>query len=321
MSLARIGRWLALLLLMLMASVEAGAQAPPTLSIPDYVAWLDRLLSAISSPAEDRSAPGSILVPEIPPAWRVEAPGRSFDVSNAWLLRDVRAPGTRPDGAARDRVLGRLRFLRSEAVSFQQPAPDASASRVLMNGILDRREFRDVHGPTWLDRLRQRVLQFVLDLIERLFGSSAIPTVSSLLVYALIGIAVIVLAVWIVGSIRRSASAESAVPDESLVSEKDSSVWLSEAHAAAARGDWREAVRLVYWCAVSFLEAGGAWRPDRARTPREYLRLLPPSSEERPGLVALTHTFELVWYGAREADPRRFEEALGYLERIGCRLA
>jgi hypothetical protein len=321
MSHVRIGRWLALVLLLLVASVEAQAPAPPALSIPDYIAWLDRLLSGISPPAGDRSAQASMLVREIPPAWRVEAPGRSFDVSNAWLLRDVRALGAGPDRAARDRVLGRLRVLRSEAVSFQQPAPDRSASRVLLNGILDRREFRDVHGPTWLDRLRQRVLQFVLNLIERLFGSSAIPTVSSLLVYALIGIAVIVLAVWIVGSIRRAAAAESAVPDQPLLSQKESAVWLSEAHAAAARGDWREAVRLVYWCAVSFLEARGAWRPDRARTPREYLRLLPPSSEERPGLVALTRTFELVWYGAREADPRRFEEALGHLERIGCRPA
>jgi uncharacterized membrane protein YuzA (DUF378 family) len=304
-----------------MASAETQAPAPPTLSIQDYIAWLDRLLSGVSSPAEDRSPRGSLLVQEIPPAWRVEAAGRSFDVSNAWLLRDVRVLRAAPDRAARDRVLDHLRILRSEAVSFQQPAPDASASRVLLNDILERREFRDIHGPTWLDRLRQRLLQFVIDMIERLFGSSAIPTVSSLLVYALIGIAVIVLAMWIAGSIRRSAAAESAVPDQPLISEKESSVWLSEAHAAAARGDWREAVRLVYWCAVSFLEARGEWRPDRARTPREYLRLLPLSSEERPGLVALTRTFELVWYGAREADPLRFEEALGHLEKIGCRPA
>jgi hypothetical protein len=308
----RISRWLPLLLLALAASVMAEAPAPPTLSIPDYVAWLDRLLSGIGQTAGDE---------EIPPAWRVEASGRSFDVSNAWLLRDVRALRARPDQAARDRMLDRLRVLRSEAVSFQQPSPDASGSRALLNDILNRREFRDIHGPTWLDRLRQRVLQVVFDLIERLFGSSAIPTVSSLLVYALIGIAVIVLAAWTVRSIRRSAAAESVVPDRSLISQKESSVWLSEAHAAAARGNWREAVRLVYWCAVSFLEDRGAWRPDRARTPREYLRLLPPSSEERPGLAALTRTFELVWYGAEEADPQRFAEALAHLERMGCRSA
>jgi hypothetical protein len=121
--------------------------------------------------------------------------------------------------------------------------------------------------------------------------------------------------------IRRPAAAGSVVPDRPFVSQKESSVWLSEANAAAARGDWREAVRLAYWCAVSFLEDQGAWRPDRARTPREYLRLLPASSDHRPGLTELTRTFELVWYGAEEADSRRFAEALAHLERMGCRPA
>jgi uncharacterized membrane protein YuzA (DUF378 family) len=310
MSHVRTGRWLVLLLLLLSlaASVKAEAPAPPALSIRDYVAWLDRLLSRIGPLADDA---------EVPPAWRVEASGRSFDVSNAWLLRDVRALRARPDRAARDRVLDRLRTLRSEAVSFQQPFPDASASRALLNDILKRREFRDIHGPTRLDRLRQRLLQLVFNLMERLFGFSAIPTVSSLLVYGLIGLAVIVLAAWTFRFMRRSAAAESVVPDRPLVSQKESSVWLSEAHAAAARGNWREAVRLAYWCAVSFLEDKGAWRPDRARTPREYLRLLPPSSEDRPGLTELTRTFELVWYGAEEADSGRFAEALAHLERMG----
>jgi hypothetical protein len=322
MSHVRTGRWLVLLLLLLLlaASLEAEAPAPPTLSIPDYVAWLDRLLSRTGRLA-DESAPWSVLVQEIPPAWRVEASGRSFDVSNAWLLRDVRALRTKPDRAARDRVLDRLRTLRFEAASFQQPFPDGSASRALLNDILSRREFRDIHGPTWIDRLRQRLLQLVLNLMERLFGSSAIPTVSNGLVYALIGLAVIVLAAWTFGSIRRSAAAESVIPDHPPVSRKESSVWLFEANEAAARGNWREAVRLAYWCAVSLLEDKGAWRPDRARTPREYLRLLPPSSEDRPGMTALTRTFELVWYGAEEADSGRFAEALAHLESLGCRPA
>jgi hypothetical protein len=314
------GALLLLILVSLASSAGAQAPTPAVLSMPDYVAWLDRLLSTIGEPAED-PARWAALVEEIPSAWRVEASGRAFDVSNAWLLRDVRALRARPDQLARDRVLDRLRTLRSEAVSFQQPSPDASASRALLNGILNQREFRDIHGPTWLDRLRQRLLQWLFTLVERLFGSSAIPTVSSLLVYALIALAVIVLAAWTGRFIRRSAAAESVVPDRPVVSQKASSVWLSEAHAAAARGHWREAVRLAYWCAISFLEDSGAWRPDRARTPREYLRLLPPSSEDRPALTALTRTFELVWYGAEEADSRRFAEALAHLERLGCRPA
>jgi hypothetical protein len=313
----------ALLLLLLLLSVAAFARAdsptPPVLSVPAYVAWLDRLISTIDTPAEDPSR-WAALQEDTPSAWRVEASGRAFDVSNAWLLRDLRALRAQPDRPPHDRLLDRLRTLRSVAVSFQEPSPDASAPRALLNGILDRREFQDVHGPTWLDRLRQRLLQLLFKLVERLFGSSAIPTVSSFLVYALIALAVIVLAVLTV-RFKRPAAAESVVPERPVASQKASSAWLSEAHAAAARGNWREAVRLAYWSAVSFLEDRGAWRPDRARTPREYLRLLPPSSEDRPALAALTRTFELVWYGAEEADARRFAEALAHLESLGCRPA
>ena len=95
-------------------------------------------------------------------------------------------------------------------------------------------------------------------------------------------------------------------------------LWLAEAQAAAARGSWRDAIHFTYWCAVAFLEAKGAWRPDRARTPREYLRLLPPSSDDGATLAALTRRFELVWYGNANADAQAFAESIANLKKMGC---
>ena len=96
---------------------------------------------------------------------------------------------------------------------------------------------------------------------------------------------------------------------------------MSEAQEAAASGLWREAVHLAYWAGISFLEEGSAWRPDKARTPREYLRLLPAASEHRSALSALTRQLEVTWYGNDPAGPDTFSETVTLLENLGCRQA
>jgi hypothetical protein len=87
----------------------------------------------------------------------------------------------------------------------------------------------------------------------------------------------------------------------------------------AQQQDWRNAIHLAYWAGISFLESGGAWKPNRARTPREYLRLMGSRKPEYPSLAALTRKFELVWYGDRAASSLDFQETLGQLEKLGCR--
>jgi uncharacterized protein DUF4129 len=123
---------------------------------------------------------------------------------------------------------------------------------------------------------------------------------------------------WMYRTIRSSAAHETILAGPLPVSAKEWTVWLAEARAAANRGDWRDAIHLAYWCSISYLEARGVWRPDRARTPREYLRLMPPSSADRPALAALTQGFELVWYGMQDADADAFAQALAQLKKLGC---
>jgi hypothetical protein len=67
------------------------------------------------------------------------------------------------------------------------------------------------------------------------------------------------------------------------------------------------------------LESEGVWRPDKARTPREYLNAIPAVSENKPSFAAVTKTFESAWYGGRPVSASDFERFMAELERLGCR--
>jgi hypothetical protein len=95
--------------------------------------------------------------------------------------------------------------------------------------------------------------------------------------------------------------------------------WLADARAQAQQEDWRNAIHLAYWAGISYLEEHGAWKPNRARTPREYLRLIGKAASQYPVLAALTRKLEIVWYGYGTAAEADFHEALGQLEKLGCR--
>ena len=215
-----VGRALAALALVFLtaafgARADAQAPVPPTLPVSGYVDWLDRIRADV---ADDRMPPLPGVLRGIPPLWRVQTPTGSFDVSNAWLIRDLRELQGKPASEARARVREGVLALRAAAVAFERPPADRAAARARADEILESREFRSVHGPTWRDRLRQQILQIILSVLDRLFGASAIPTVSNLLVYTLITIAVVVLALWTYRSLARTAAIESAVPDRLPVS-------------------------------------------------------------------------------------------------------
>ncbi len=58
------------------------------------------------------------------------------------------------------------------------------------------------------------------------------------------------------------------------------------------------------------------WRPNRARTPREYLPLLEAGSPRQLALGGLTRLFERIWYGLRPAARRDFEQAQALLDEL-----
>lgn len=303
--------------LLILASPCPAQSSPDALSTSEYRAELDRLLSATQQLDSSGSA-----IPEplhvLPPSWHVRSDQQEFDVSSEGLQRDIRRYEKEKDVANATAIRTRLLTLRSDLDGFLKPPRDVSANHTDLDSILSRPEFRDVSGPTWLERFTQWILERLGRILQRVFRSVAIPTISKFFVYGLMGLAILALAYFAYRTIWRGNRVETVVPRDLPVSAKEWAVWLSEARAAAAKSEWREAIHLAYWAGISFLERSGMWKPDRARTPREYLRLLSTSSEHRDTLTALTRIFELAWYAKRGADEAAFSQTLEALEKLGC---
>lgn len=305
---------------LLLASVlcRADAAAGSALTPDEYRAELDRLLSA-SQHLDSSGSPTPAAFEHLPESWHVHADHQEFEIQTEGLKRDVRRYEKDKNAANALAIRRRIESLRSEIDGFEKTPADVSASRAELNSILAGRDFRAVSGPTWLDRLKQRLLEFVLRILRHVIRATAIPTVGKSLVYILMGLALAALLYIAYRSIFRGREMDEVVPKDVPVSAKEWAIWLAEARAAAAKGEWRDAIHLAYWAGISFLERQGLWKPDRARTPREYLRLLSGTSEHRETLTSLTRIFELAWYAKRGASEHTFSETLAELEKLGCR--
>jgi hypothetical protein len=140
------------------------------------------------------------------------------------------------------------------------------------------------------------------------------------LLYGLLLAAFCTLLVWLIVRLERNARVR-LVPDietsPDAPSAREWQVWLKDAQAAAAGGQWREAIHSVYWASIARLESGRLWPADRARTPREYLALLRGTDPRKPKLTALTRSFEHTWYGGREAAAADFNTAMALAADLG----
>jgi hypothetical protein len=310
--------WLLVVACAIPRSLPAQTSNPPApLTLPQYVQVLDDALAAVNQ-LKTTPQKATDLVRNLPSAWQVQSDGRNFEISTESLRRDLGAWQAKPTTEGFDLIVQHLETLRYEATASETSSGEFAARHALLSSILSRSEFRGVRGPSLWGRIKQRVSDFLLHLLGRLVSSSSIPMISDILVYGLIVIAVLAVGYWLYRSLRDGTRLETIMPNVLPVSAKEWPLWLAEARAAAARGEWRDAIHLGYWGGISFLEAQGAWRPDRARTPREYLRLLPASSAHQPALRALTMRLEGVWYGMQVAGADGFEQTLAELERLGC---
>ncbi len=287
-------------------------------SVTVYISQLDRLSEFARRTNVDPSAAAGALL-ELRGGWKVQTDGREFAIPTDEIFDQFEKLQKHPDNQVRDRLLERLAALKTDAQGFQQLPPDAASSRAALNEILSRREFHQVQGPTWMDRLKFKIQQWIFQFLSNLFGSSSAPVAGKILVWSLVSIAVLVLAFSVYRTMKQNARLETIMPEMLPVSAKKWSLWMAEAQSAAAKGLWRDAVHLAYWAGISFLEESGMWRPDQARTPREYLKLIPASSEHRPALSTLTRQLEVTWYGSQQAGPETFAETLTHLENLGCR--
>jgi hypothetical protein len=319
------------LVALLLLCLAAGAQAPPSdtppADTPVPIAAFHAQLGAIREQVRqlaEHPAGAPRLGESIPPVVHVHADDGDYTISLLWLRADLdELPSVQASKqkAKLDQMLAQLDELDRQLTGYDRAA-DLSAARTQLNDILARREFRNSKGQSWANHLRQRILEWIGSLLGRVFRHVGdLAWLSKVIVIVVVIGALGLLGYWIVRLLGRDAAAEkhSLDGDGGIPSSRSWQSWLADAQRAATAGQWREAIRLCYWSGISRLESGGAWPPDRARTPREYLALMPAVHIERPSLQELTRRFELAWYAQMPVGQEDFAAARATAERLGCR--
>jgi Domain of unknown function (DUF4129) len=291
--------------------------AGPDLDIPGYEAELDRCAESVKHQEEIRQ-----LRQTLPRSWHVRMGEETVEVSTGWLASDLKKLADDPAHSAslsRD-ITSRLKAMRAAAVASDHGSGstnlDEAHSR--LDRILQGREFDAAKEPSQLEMLKARIARWIGEQIFKLLsrlhlGAKAGNTIS----WTIVCIAFLAFCYWVwktVSSTKPKRELLTQVAAES----NDPRQWAKDALAAAERGDYREAVHCAYWAAVVHLEVLGVLQRDRARTPRESLRLLDPHPKEQSLLREFTRRFELIWYGYHPASAQDWSEARSHLEKMGC---
>jgi hypothetical protein len=301
-------------------AVVAHAQTPQAsaeMDLSSYESELNRVAESVQHPEQ---------IPELrkslPRTWPVRVSDTTVQVPTGWLRSDLKHLEQDPAEAAsisRD-VVSRLAAMRSAAVALEQRPVTTSlnTAQAKLDKILSAREFGAAQGPSQWDLLKARIARWIslqiYKLLSRLhLGAKAGNT----LAWIIVGIAFLALCYWVWKTLF-TPNRKGDIPVEVATRPDDPRLWARDALAAADRGDYREAMHCAYWAAVVHLETLGMLKRDRARTPRESLRLLDPHPNEQNLLREFTRRFELIWYGYRPASANDWSEARSHLEKMGC---
>ncbi len=217
--------------------------------------------------------------------------------------------------------LARQRLAEDAQEAAAPPAgPSYASQRAALKTILAQREFRAVGEETarerfveWLDAALNEMLGRLVRLGERE------PWIAVAFRALFLG-GVCLGLVWALVRVERRARIRlvpDAPPAAGTQRLREWQLWLKDARAMAATNHWREAIHFVYWAAVARLESQHLWPADRARTPREVVRLLAGGDPRRQSLAALTSSFERTWYGGNAADAADYETALVLAAALG----
>jgi hypothetical protein len=263
------------------------------------------------------------IVAGLPEKWVVAVPGGGpIECSSEFLREGVigfqKAP-PKDKPSIIDALSTRLSAMREQAIASETPASVPADAHQRLDQILSAREFRAVKGPNKLEIWRDRLVAWLEAQLVK-WGKHLPSSEQSgpIFAWVLIALACSIMGVWI---FRRARDVEAEVRREIIPfapSDKSWRLWLNEAREQANQQQWRDAIHLAFWAAVSKLETEGMWRRDRARTPREYLQAIPATSEVRTNFAAIMRSFETVWYAGHEASDSDFTRVLAELEKMGC---
>jgi hypothetical protein len=301
------------------AQTPPGGESPPPviteLDLQSYQSELSRIEETIKNVQDIRE-----LRRSLPDSWTVKDGGRIYpvptkEITDA-LLQIERDP---KKTAVATQLNARLHAMQQHAAALALPSsgPSAGEADAKLTKILERAEFQAAAPSSW-DLLRARIVRWISAHILRLLRLLHIrENTGNVIAWGVIFLALVLL--FYVVYVRLSKGAKGVgFSAEAEPASSDARHWAQEALAAADRGDYREAIHCAYWASVARLEDILILPKDRSRTPRESLRLLEQHPKEQGALEALTHNFELIWYGYRPASATEWAGAKEQMEKMGC---
>jgi hypothetical protein len=192
-------------------------------------------------------------------------------------------------------------------------------ARATVETILAGSEFQQSGASRWRERLQERVGKWFEDLLGR-FGAGRGAARGTALVFAWAAAiaALIGLGFWFARTIADHPRGSVLSLGSGAIARPRARDLALRALAAARLGHTREAVRWAYGAALVRLEEQGVWRIDDARTPREYMPMLPATDRRHAVMLDLTRRFEQIWYGNRTAADDDARRVTDHLEVLGC---
>jgi hypothetical protein len=306
----------------LLAAGPAHAQDAAPIEPARFVSALDRLASDVRAATPEEA---SAIAGQLPAEWTIHAGRDRFTVASAPIADALREAARHDDPAGwragRDRVAASIEAMRGEAerLTVDGPAPPAHV-RAALGEVLAAPEFRGRERYAALMGLADRIRKWVQSWFRPLDGGGqALGTFIKWLSWIAAAAAFVVLAA-LVWRLLRSASRDTSALArlQPAADPADARTWARRARAAAAAGDAREAVRCAYHAVLHRLDEDGAWTIEEARTPREYLRLLPAADRRHPAVASVARLFEGTWYGGAQPGLDEAQAALGRLGELGC---
>jgi hypothetical protein len=208
-------------------------------------------------------------------------------------------------------------MLRDARAVSMPSVRDSNGTRAKLDDILKRREFRSPREPSesnaFWDRLVDRLWMWLGKILIRASGH---PGAFNFLLWGIVVVLGVIFLLWLLYTCTHLSYTRLPTPTRRQGSIATWMEWMQQARAAAARGEHREAIRMIYAAAVCRLGEKGVWQVDPSRTHREYVRLLPADSAHRPPLMGIATCFEQVWYGHAQASAHDYEAALTELESL-----
>ncbi len=327
-----------LLVLMVCPAKASRARENAPQSVPgtvydseNFIKELARLKTGLEKVRESPEALRSYRE-SLPEVWAVDAGGRRYvvptDLLASRLVKAERQPELRRSQI--DQARDYLDALAAETASLSgQPPPRLDSARSKLDAILARSEYAHTRQESWWEKLRARINEIFLNALGRIFrhvGSQ--KSLGYVLLWVGVCAAAILIAYWIFRGWFRAARGEEMALQAAAVPLRSWQEWVFAAREAAGLGDNRMAIHCAYWAGIARLQDLGALAPDRAKTPREYLRaltkaklILPETLVTRQQTLSmLTSRLEKTWYGYQIATEADYRDSLTQLETLGCHL-